>query len=160
MRHFEAIGQAAALPTIVYNVPSRTGCDLLPETVERLCAIREIVGIKEATGSALRAEQIIARCGNRLAVISGYDFTILPLYAVGARGVISVVSNVAPRDVAELCDAAAAGNWDRARALQYRLLPLADALFAESNPIPVKAALALMGRIADEIRPPLYPSFG
>lgn len=160
VRHFSATCEAAGLPTIVYNVPGRTGCDLLPETCARLCEIPEIVGIKEATASALRAEQIIARCGDRLAVISGDDFTILPLLAVGARGVISVVSNVAPRDVAELCDAAAAGRWERAREIQYRLLPLCDALFMETNPIPVKGALALMGRVTDEIRPPLYPIAG
>jgi 4-hydroxy-tetrahydrodipicolinate synthase len=156
-RHFEAVARAVPLPTIVYNVPSRTSCDLLPETVARLCEIPEIVGIKEATGSVLRAEQILARTGDRMAVISGDDFTFMPLYAVGARGVISVVSNVAPRDVADLCDAAEAGRWDDARRLQYKLLPLCDALFLETNPIPVKAALALMGRIADEIRPPLLP---
>jgi len=156
-RHFEAIARAVPLPTVVYNVPSRTGCDLLPETVARLCEIPQIVGIKEASGSALRAEQIIARTGDRMAVISGDDFTILPFFAVGARGVISVVSNVAPRDVAELCDAALAGRWERARELQYKLLPLCDALFLETNPIPAKAALAMMGRMADELRPPLTP---
>lgn len=157
VRHFEAIAKAVPLPTIVYNVPSRTGCDLLPETVARLAEVPGIVGIKEATGSVLRAEQIIARTGDRMTVISGDDFTILPLLAVGARGVISVVSNVAPRDVAELCDAALAGRWDRARELQYKLLPLCDALFLETNPIPAKAALSMMGRIADDVRPPLWP---
>jgi len=157
VRHFEAVIRAVPLPTIVYNVPSRTGCDLLPETVARLAEIPEVVGIKEATGSVLRAEQILARVGDRITVISGDDFTFMPLYAVGARGVISVVSNVVPRDVADLCDAALADRWDRARELQYKLLPLCDALFLESNPIPVKAALAMMGRITDELRPPLWP---
>lgn len=158
--HFRAVCGASGLPTIVYNVPSRTGCDVLPETCQRLAEIPEIVGIKEATASALRAEQIIARCGDRLTLLSGDDFTILPILAVGGKGVISVVSNVAPRDVAELCDQAAASNWDAARALQYKLLPLCDAMFLETNPIPVKGALALMGRIADEIRSPLLPISG
>ena len=116
-----------------------------------------MVGVKEATGSALRASQIIARVGDRLAVLSGDDATAFPLYALGARGVISVVSNVAPALMSAMWDAAAAGDWEQARELHYRLLPLAEGLFVEANPIPVKAALAMMGRIADEIRPPLYP---
>jgi len=157
VRHFEAIAKAVPLPTIVYNVPGRTSCDLLPDTVARLAEIPQVVGIKEATASMLRAEQILARTKDRIAVISGDDFTIMPLLAVGGRGVISVVSNVLPADVAEMCDAAEEGRWDRARELQYKILPLCEALFLESNPIPVKAALAMMGRIPDEIRPPLYP---
>lgn len=159
-RHFKAIVDEAPLPTVVYNVPGRTGCDLLPETVERLCDIPLIVGVKEATGSAQRAAQIIARVGDRLAVLSGDDATAFPLYALGGKGVISVVSNVAPADMSAMWDAAAAGDWARARALHYKLFPLSEGLFIEANPIPVKAALAMMGRIADEIRPPLYPMTG
>ncbi len=159
-RHFKAIVDEANLPTVVYNVPGRTGCDLLPETIARLCEVPQIVAVKEATGSAQRASQIIARCGDRMIVLSGDDATALPLYAVGAKGCISVVSNVAPADMAAMWDAAAAGDWAKARALHYKVFPLSEGLFIEANPIPVKAALAMMGRIADEIRPPLYPMAG
>ena len=156
-RHFKAVIEATRLPSVLYNVPGRTACDLLPETIARLAELPEVVGVKEATGSALRASQVLARVGDKVAVLSGDDATAFPLYALGARGVISVVSNVAPALMAEMWDAAAAGDWKRARALHYRLLPLGEGLFVEANPIPVKAAMAMMGRIAEEIRPPLYP---
>ena len=156
-RHFRAIMQATSLPTVVYNVPGRTASDLLPETIARLAEMPELVGVKEATGSALRAAQIIARVGQRIAVLSGDDATAFPLFALGGRGVISVVSNVAPALMSAMWDAAAAGDWNKARELHYRLLPLGEGLFVEANPIPVKAALAMMGRMTEEIRPPLYP---
>jgi 4-hydroxy-tetrahydrodipicolinate synthase len=156
-RHFKTVVQAVPLPTVVYNVPGRTACDLLPETLARLCELPEIVGVKEATGSALRASQILAKTGDRLAVLSGDDATAFPLFALGGRGVISVVSNVAPREFSAMWDAAAAGDWKTARDLHFKLLPLSEGLFVEANPVPVKAALAMMGRIADELRPPLYP---
>jgi 4-hydroxy-tetrahydrodipicolinate synthase len=156
-RHFKAIADAVPLPTIVYNVPGRTACDLLPETVARLAELPAIVGVKEATGSLLRASQILARVGDRLVVLSGDDATAFPLFAVGARGCISVVSNVAPAEMSAMWDAAAAGDWKKARDLHYKLLPLGEGLFVEPNPTPVKAALAMMGRIADELRAPLYP---
>ena len=159
-RHFKAIADAVPLPTIVYNVPSRTACDLLPDTLARLCDIPAIVGVKEATGSALRAAQVLSKVGDRLVVLSGDDATAFPLYALGGRGVISVVSNVAPADMSAMWDAAAAGDWKKARELHYKLLPLGEWLFIEANPIPVKAALSMMGRIADELRAPLYPLAG
>jgi 4-hydroxy-tetrahydrodipicolinate synthase len=159
-RHFKAVADAAELPIVVYNVPGRTGCDLLPETMARLCEVPLVVGIKEATGSAQRAAQIIARVGDRMVVLSGDDATAFPLYALGAQGCISVVSNVAPADMAAMWDAAAAGNWQKARELHYRVFPLSEGLFIEANPIPVKAALAMMGKITDEIRAPLYPMAG
>jgi 4-hydroxy-tetrahydrodipicolinate synthase len=159
-RHFKAIAEAARLPMVVYNVPGRTGCDLLPETIARLCDLPLMVGVKEATGNLQRAAQIIARVGDRLSLLSGDDATAMPLYAVGGHGCISVVSNVAPADMAAMWDAAAAGDWNQARALHYKLFPLSEGLFIEANPIPVKAALAMMGKIADEIRPPLYPMAG
>ena len=155
--HFKAIVEAVPLPSILYNVPGRTACDLLPETIARLAELPAVVGVKEATASLLRASQIVARVGDRLKLLSGDDATAFPLFAVGGRGVISVVSNVAPALMSAMWDAAAAGKWDEARKLHYRLLPLGEGLFVEANPIPVKAALAMMGRIADEIRPPLYP---
>ncbi|HVR62113.1 MAG TPA: 4-hydroxy-tetrahydrodipicolinate synthase [Polyangia bacterium] len=156
-RHFKAVIDAVPLPSVVYNVPGRTGCDLLPDTLARLCELPAVVGVKEATGSTLRASQILARVGDRLAVLSGDDATALSLYAVGAKGCISVVSNVAPREMSAMWDAVVAGDWKKARELHYRLLPLGEDLFIEANPVPVKAALAMMGRIADELRPPLYP---
>jgi 4-hydroxy-tetrahydrodipicolinate synthase len=156
-RHFRAIMQTASLPTIVYNVPSRTASDLLPETIARLAEMPELVGVKEATGSALRAAQVIARVPERVAVLSGDDATAFPLFALGGRGVISVVSNVAPALMSAMWDAAAAGDWKKARELHYRLLPISEGLFVEANPIPVKAALAMMGRMTEEVRPPLYP---
>jgi 4-hydroxy-tetrahydrodipicolinate synthase len=159
-RHFKAIVDECQLPTVVYNVPGRTSCDLLPETIVRLAELPLIVGVKEATGSATRASQILARVPSRFSVLSGDDATAFPLYALGAKGVISVVSNVAPALMAEMWDAAAAGHWARARALHFKLMPLSEGLFIESNPVPVKSALAMMGRIADELRPPLYPLSG
>ena len=159
-RHFEAIVKAANLPCIVYNVPARTGADLLPDTVARLCELPAIVGIKEATASLQRASQILSRVGDRLVVLSGDDATAFPLFAVGAKGVISVVSNVIPADFCAMWDAFAAGDWKRAQALHYKTYPFSEGLFVESNPIPVKCALAMLGKIADEIRPPLYPMAG
>ena len=159
-RHFKAVADAAGLPIVVYNVPGRTGCDLLPETMARLCEVPLVVGIKEATGSAQRAAQIISRVGDRMVVLSGDDATAFPLYVLGAQGCISVVSNVAPADMAAMWDAAAAGDWKRARELHYKVFPLSEGLFIEANPIPVKAALAMMGKISDEIRAPLYPMTG
>ena len=158
-RHFKAVVQAVPIPTVLYNVPGRTACDLLPETLARLCELPEIVAVKEATGSVLRASQILARTGDRLAVLSGDDATAFPIFALGGRGVISVVSNVAPREFSAMWDAAVAGDWKKARELHYKTLPLSEGLFVEANPVPVKAALAMTtsGRITDEVRPPLYP---
>jgi 4-hydroxy-tetrahydrodipicolinate synthase len=159
-RHFKTIAEATGLPMVVYNVPGRTGCDLLPDTIARLCDVPLVVGVKEATGNLQRAAQIIARVGDRMTMLSGDDATAMPFYAVGGHGCISVVSNVAPADMAAMWDAAAAGDWKKARALHYKVFPLSEGLFVEANPIPVKAALAMMGKIADEIRPPLYPMAG
>jgi 4-hydroxy-tetrahydrodipicolinate synthase len=159
-RHFKAVVDAVALPMLVYNVPGRTACDLLPDTIARLCDLPLMVGVKEATGNLQRAAQIIARVGDRLTLLSGDDATAMPFFAVGGNGCISVVSNVAPADMAAMWDAAAAGNWNRARELHYKLFPLSEGLFIEANPIPVKAALAMMGKITDEIRAPLYALAG
>jgi len=159
-RHFKAVVEAVPLPSVLYNVPGRTACDLLPETIVRLAELPQVVGVKEATCSALRASQVLAQLGSKneqVALLSGDDATAFPLFALGARGVISVVSNVAPKQMSAMWDAAAAGDWKKARELHYRLLPLGEGLFVEANPIPVKTAMAMMGRIADEIRPPLYP---
>jgi 4-hydroxy-tetrahydrodipicolinate synthase len=162
VRHFAAVVEAVPLPTIVYNVPTRTGCDMLADTVAKLCDVAPIVGVKEATGQMQRATQIIAKCGGRMTVLSGDDFTAMPLYALGARGVISVISNVAPRWMADMWDAAKAGDWPRARELHYKIQPLCELLFAEPSPSPVKAAMAIAAQkigvpMTDEVRAPLYP---
>jgi 4-hydroxy-tetrahydrodipicolinate synthase len=154
--HFRAVAEVG-LPVVLYNVPARTGCDCAVETLARICDhLPQVVAVKEATGSVARTQQILQRLGERLVVLSGEDALNYPLYAVGARGCISVVSNVAPRLVADCWDAVAAGDHARARALHYQSLPLAEALFVESNPIPAKAALAMMGRIQPDIRLPLH----
>ena len=156
-RHFKAVIEAAPLPTVLYNVPGRTACDLLPETIARLAELPEVVGVKEATGSALRASQILARVGDRLALLSGDDATAFPLYALGGkRGHLGGQQRGAGADERDVGRRRGRRLGQGAR-LHYRLLPLGEGLFVEANPIPVKAALAMMGRIADEIRPPLYP---
>ena len=155
--HFSAVAQAAPVPVLVYNVPGRTGVDMSAATVGKLAAVPGIVGVKEATGDLHRAAQIRELCGPDFALLSGDDFTILPFLAVGGDGVISVVSNVIPGVIADLCRAAAAAVWERARDLHQRQLPLTRALFLQSNPIPVKAAMALLGRCGPELRLPLLP---
>lgn len=154
-RHFQAVAAAVPLPMVVYNVPARTGCDLGVDTLERLTEIREIVGVKEATGSVQRAQQIVTRLGQRMPVYCADDAINYPLYAIGAQGCISVVSNVAPKLIASGWNAVVAGDHARASALHLRSLPLTEALFVESNPIPVKAALGLLGLSSTETRIPL-----
>ncbi len=156
-RHYTAVADAVDIPLVIYNVPSRTGTDILPETLARLAGNPRIVAVKEATGSLARASEIRLACGERLAILSGDDFTFLPLLEVGGQGVISVVSNVAPADMAGLYDAFASGDHVRARELHYRLYPLMKAMFLETNPGPAKTALAMMGKISGELRLPLAP---
>lgn len=155
--HFSAIAEGSELPVVVYNVPGRTGVDLLPETVATLARHKRIVGIKEATGDMVRISRIRELLGSDddFTLLSGDDFTLLPFLALGGHGVISVTSNVAPAWLSALCHAAAAGRWDEARALHYKQLPLARALFGQPNPIPVKSAMALLGRCTAEMRLPL-----
>jgi 4-hydroxy-tetrahydrodipicolinate synthase len=155
-QHYREMARLGA-PIVLYNVPGRTGCDLLPETVARLCELPQVVALKEATGAVQRTQQVIGLVGDRLALLSGEDAINYPLYCVGARGCISVVSNVAPALTAAVWDAAAAGDHERARRLHYQFLPLAEAMFFESNPVPAKAALAMMGRIQPDVRLPLCP---
>ena len=154
-RHFEAVAKSTRLPIILYNVPTRTACDLLTETVVRLAEFDNIVGIKDATGNLVRGSELIARAGDRLVVLSGDDGTAFPLYAVGARGVISVVSNVAPRAMSDMWDAVKAGDWARGRQRHYELRVMSQLLFAEPSPAPTKAALALLGRCSTDVRLPL-----
>lgn len=155
--HFKAIAEACPLPIVLYNVPARTGCDMLPETIARIAELPSVVGLKEASSLVQRTQQIIARIGDRLAIVSGEDAINFPLYCAGAVGCISVVSNVAPKLVAEAWDSFAAGDVARARKLHYQLLPLAEALFSEASPIPTKAALAMLGAMSAETRLPLHP---
>jgi 4-hydroxy-tetrahydrodipicolinate synthase len=155
--HHKAIAEAVPVPQILYNVPGRTACDMLPDTVERLSEIPNIIGIKEATGNMDRAREVISRCGSRLDVYSGDDATALDLLLFGGKGVISVTANVAPRAMHEMCSAARAGDEKTARALNERLMGLHKSLFLESNPIPVKWAVAQMGLMKAGIRLPLTP---
>lgn len=154
-QHFKTIAESVPLPIIPYNIASRTGVNMMPELVARLAKIKNIIGIKEASGSLKQMSDVIHLCGDDFAVLSGDDIFTLPLMAIGGAGVISVVSNVAPADMAEMVDAYFAGDLDRAKSLHYKMSALIDALFIEVNPTPVKAALALMGKIQYEYRLPL-----
>ena len=156
-RHYKAIADAVALPQVLYNVPGRTGVNLLPETVARLAEISNIVAIKEATGSLQQASEVLALCGDKLDLLSGDDFITFPMMACGAKGVISVVANIMPREVAALVDAFRAGKMEEARQLHLKLLKISNAMFIETNPVPVKTAVALMGMASDEVRLPLAP---
>jgi 4-hydroxy-tetrahydrodipicolinate synthase len=157
-RHFEKIAKAVDIPLVPYNIPGRTAVNMEPDTVARLAKIDNIVAIKEASGSMKQITDIIAKCGDDLVVLSGEDYLTFPLLCVGGKGVISVVSNIAPADMAGLCNLFLSGNFDAAQKLYYRLLPLCHALFYETNPAPAKAALAMMKKIpSDELRLPLAP---
>ena len=154
-RHYKAIAEAVPVPQILYNVPGRTACDMLPETVERLSGISNIIGIKEATGNLARGREILERCGTRIDLYSGDDATAMELILLGAKGNISVTANVAPKAMHEMCAAALGGDRTHAEAINQRLMALHKSLFAESNPIPVKWALHEMGLIPLGIRLPL-----
>ena len=155
--HHEAIAEQVEIPQILYNVPGRTACDLLPETVARLAQLPNIIGIKEATGSVERAQEILACCPAPFMLYCGDDAIAIELILLGAQGNISVTANVAPRQMAEACAAALAGDAARARQIDRALAPLHRDLFIESNPIPVKWALHEMGLISAGIRLPLTP---
>jgi 4-hydroxy-tetrahydrodipicolinate synthase len=154
-QHFAAIAKSTKLPIILYNVPSRTASDLLTDTVVRLADFDNIIGIKDATGNLVRGTELIAKVGDRLSVLSGDDGTSFPLYACGGRGVISVVSNIAPRDMADMWDAVREGQWDRAKKIHFKLRLLNQLLFAEPSPAPTKAALSLLDRCTTDVRLPL-----
>lgn len=156
-RHFSLIAEKVDIPIILYNVPGRTGVNMLPQTVERLAQIPNIVGIKEASGSLQQISDIINLCGNKLTILSGDDGLTLPILAVGGKGVISVTANILPADTASLVTEFEAGNWMKAREISNYLHAINQALFIETNPIPVKTALALMGKISGEMRLPLCP---
>ena len=154
-QHFRFIAEAVDIPQILYNVPGRTACDMLPDTVVRLADIDNIIGIKEATGDLQRARELIDRVGDRMAIYSGDDPTAVELILMGGKGNISVTANVAPRLMHQLCEAALNGDAETARRLNEQLMPLHKKLFIESNPIPVKWALHEMGLIGEGLRLPM-----
>ncbi|MEW6427479.1 MAG: 4-hydroxy-tetrahydrodipicolinate synthase [Thermodesulfobacteriota bacterium] len=155
--HFKAVSDAVDIPAILYNVPSRTGVNMLPATVARCAELRNVAGIKEATADLNQMSEVIRLCPKGFAVMSGDDFTAMAAVAVGGSGVISVTSNVAPADMAAMMDRALAGDFASARELHYKLLPLVGAMFYDTNPVPAKTALALMGKIKDgSPRQPLW----
>jgi 4-hydroxy-tetrahydrodipicolinate synthase len=156
-RHHMAIADAVEVPQILYNVPGRTACDMLPETVARISRHPNVVAIKEATGDLARGQKILELCGNDILLYSGDDATAMDLILLGAKGNISVTANVAPRAMAEMCAAALAGDRERASAINSPLTDLHKNLFLEANPIPVKWALQRMGLIGEGIRLPLTP---
>jgi 4-hydroxy-tetrahydrodipicolinate synthase len=155
--HYKTIAEAVAIPQILYNVPGRTVCDMLPETVSRLAEIPNVIGIKEATGDMQRAMQILDTCGDKLDVYSGDDATALDLILLGGKGDISVTANVAPKMMHDMCTAALQGDREKATSLNETLAPLHKKLFLEANPIPVKWALHEMGFMSPGIRLPLTP---
>lgn len=156
-RHYKAVAEAVDLPLVLYNIPGRTGVNLLPATVARLVSSPNIVGIKEGSGSVQQTSDIVQMCGERMTVLSGDDPLTLPIMALGGKGVITVTANLLPGEMSAMVAAALANRWDEARRLHYTLSPLFAALFLETNPIPVKEALGLMGKIDPEVRLPLCP---
>ncbi len=157
-RHFRAIAEAAPdLPQIIYNIQSRTAVNVETDTLARLAELPNVVGVKEASGSLDQMTAVVLACGPDFTVLSGDDSLTLPLMAVGGRGVISVVANFLPRDVAELTHAALEGDWKRARELHWRLFPVCRGVFIETNPIPVKETMAMLGMIRAEWRLPMCP---
>lgn len=156
-RHFRAIAEAVDIPQILYNVPGRTACDMLPETVARLADVPNIIGIKEATGDLDRIKALAAQCGPEFEIYSGEDWLAMKTILAGGRGVISVTANVAPAQMHDMCTRALDGDADGARRIDDSLQPLHKALFLESNPIPVKWAVSQLGLISSGIRLPLTP---
>lgn len=156
-QHYKKVASEVGIPIIVYNIPGRTGSKIEPETLARLSEIKNVAGVKEATGSVDQAIDVIRLCGDSLAVYSGEDSLTFSLMALGGRGVISTVANVVPKDMSQLTDACLTGNWEKGRQLQFKLMPLIRAVFLETNPIPIKTALSLMGKCTAELRLPLTP---
>lgn len=156
-QHYKTVAESVDIPIVIYNIPGRTGVNIAPETVKRLANIPNIVGIKEASGSIIQVSEIVRECGESFTVLSGEDALTLPIMSVGGKGVISATSNVVPREMAELVNLSLSNRYEEARAIHFKLLPLFKALFAETNPGPVKAALKLMGMCDGSLRLPLVP---
>jgi 4-hydroxy-tetrahydrodipicolinate synthase len=155
-RHFRAVAESVAIPILVYNIQSRTAVNVETATLERLVRdVKNVVGVKEASGSLDQMSQVIAACGPDFSVLSGDDNLTLPLLAIGGHGVVSVIANILPRETGDMVHAALEGDWKRARDLHYKLFPLARAAFLETNPIPIKEAMAMAGMIEPEFRLPM-----
>jgi 4-hydroxy-tetrahydrodipicolinate synthase len=154
-QHFKAIAKAVPLPQVLYNIPGRTAVNMLPTTVARLAELKEVVAIKEASGDLGQMAEVVRLAGRKITLLSGDDNLTLAVLAIGGKGVVSVAANVVPKDSAKMVKAWQDGKVEQARKLFYKLLPLCQAMFYETNPIPVKTALALMGKIEVEMRLPL-----
>jgi len=156
-QHYKKVAESVGIPIIVYNIPARTGSKIEPETLARLSEIKNVAGVKEATGSVEQAIDVIRLCGDDLAVYSGEDSLTFSLMALGGKGVISTVANIVPKEMSQLTDACLKGNWESGRKLQLKLIPLIRSVFLETNPIPIKTALSLMSKCTGEMRLPLTP---
>lgn len=155
--HFSTIAKEVPLPQVLYNIPGRTGVNMLPETVARLAELKEIVAIKEASGNLSQMAEIMNLAGDKITLLSGDDNLTLPVLSVGGKGVISVIANIVPKETADMIKMWEEGDVEGARKMFFKLLPLCKAMFYETNPIPVKTALSLMGKIRGELRLPLCP---
>lgn len=156
-QHYRKVASEVHIPLIIYNIPSRTGSKIEPETLARLAEVKNIAGVKEATGSIDQAIEVFRLCGDGLEVYSGEDSLTFSLMALGGKGVISTVANVAPREMSQLTRACFEGDWEKGRGIQFQLIPLIRSLFIETNPIPVKTALSLMGKCRGDLRLPMTP---
>jgi 4-hydroxy-tetrahydrodipicolinate synthase len=156
-QHYKKVASSVGIPLIIYNIPARTGSKIEPETLARLCEIKNVAGVKEATGSVDQAIDVLRLCGDRLAVYSGEDSLTYSLMALGGKGVISTVANIAPKEMSDLTQACLKGDWETGRKLQFKLVPLIRAVFLETNPIPIKTALSLMEKCRGDLRLPLTP---
>jgi 4-hydroxy-tetrahydrodipicolinate synthase len=154
-QHYRKVASEVHIPLIIYNIPSRTGSKIEPETLARLAEVKNIAGVKEATGSIDQAIEVFRLCGDGLEVYSGEDSLTFSLMALGGKGVISTVANVAPREMSQLTRACFEGDWEKGRGIQFQLIPLIRSLFIETNPIPVKTALSLMGKCRGDLRLPM-----
>ena len=156
-QHFFSIAKEVPLPQVLYNIPGRTGVNMLPETIARLAEHKEIVAIKEASGNLVQMAQILNLAGDKITLLSGDDTLTLPVLSIGGKGVISVIANIVPKESAEMISLWENGEVEKAKELYLRLLPLCQAMFYETNPIPVKTALSLMGKTTADMRLPLCP---
>lgn len=156
-QHYKKVASEVHIPLIIYNIPSRTGSKIEPETLARLAEVKNIAGVKEATGSIDQAIEVLRLCGGGLEVYSGEDSLTFSLMALGGKGVISTAANVAPREMSQLTRACFEGDWEKGRSIQFQLIPLIRSLFIETNPIPVKTALSLMGKCRGDLRLPMTP---
>ncbi len=156
-QHYKKVASSVGIPLIIYNIPARTGSKIEPETLARLSEIKNVAGVKEATGSVDQAIDVLRLCGDRLAVYSGEDSLTYSLMALGGKGVISTVANIAPKEMSDLTQACLKGDWETGRKLQFKLVPLIRAVFLETNPIPIKTALSLMDKCRGDLRLPLTP---